>query len=108
MKPFELNDAMQIHDWTFLIGDYSFGVIEWPYRDGPECGFFFGRHLFDVPLSGAQTLAVFLALSVIIVTAAVILRVRHQRPNHALQRTRPSRPGCNRGVPRAGSLSLGR
>ena len=29
-------------------------------------------------------------------------------PNHALQRTRPSRPGCNRGVPRAGSLSLGR
>ena len=28
--------------------------------------------------------------------------------NHALQRTRPSRHGCNRGVPRAGSLSLGR
>ena len=28
--------------------------------------------------------------------------------NHALRRTRPSRPGCNRGVPRAGSLSLGR
>jgi len=29
-------------------------------------------------------------------------------PNHALQRTRPSRPGCNPRVPRAGSLSLGR
>ena len=29
-------------------------------------------------------------------------------PNHALQRTRPSRYGCNRGVPWAGSLSLGR
>jgi hypothetical protein len=29
-------------------------------------------------------------------------------PNHALQRTRPSRRGCNRSVPRAGSLSLGR
>ena len=29
-------------------------------------------------------------------------------PNHALQRTRPSRRGCNRGVPRAGTLSLGR
>jgi hypothetical protein len=29
-------------------------------------------------------------------------------PNHALQRTRPSRRGCNRGVPCAGSLSLGR
>ena len=28
--------------------------------------------------------------------------------NHALQRTRPSRHCCNRGVPRAGSLSLGR
>ena len=29
-------------------------------------------------------------------------------PNHALQRTRPSRPGCNPRVPGAGSLSLGR
>jgi hypothetical protein len=29
-----------------------------------------------------------------------------KRPNHALQRTRPSRPGCNRCVPCAGSLSL--
>ena len=29
-------------------------------------------------------------------------------PNHALQRTRPSRPGCNRTLSRAGSLSLGR
>ena len=28
-------------------------------------------------------------------------------PNHLLQRTRPSRRGCNRGVPWAGSLSLG-
>jgi len=28
--------------------------------------------------------------------------------NHALQRTRPERRGCNRCVPRAGSLSLGR
>ena len=26
-------------------------------------------------------------------------------PNHALQRTRPPRSDCNRGVPRAGSLS---
>jgi hypothetical protein len=31
-----------------------------------------------------------------------------QRPNHALQRTRPSRSGCNPRVSRAGSLSLGR
>jgi hypothetical protein len=31
-----------------------------------------------------------------------------QRPNHALQRTRPSRHCCNRGLPQAGSLSLGR
>ena len=30
------------------------------------------------------------------------------RPNHALQRTRRERCGCNRCVPRAGSLSLGR
>ena len=29
-------------------------------------------------------------------------------PDHTLQRTRPSRSGCNRGVPWAGSLSLGR
>ena len=28
--------------------------------------------------------------------------------NHALQRTRPSRPCCNRSVPRAGSLSFSR
>jgi hypothetical protein len=28
--------------------------------------------------------------------------------NHALQRTRHERRGCHRGVPRAGSLSLGR
>jgi hypothetical protein len=27
--------------------------------------------------------------------------------NHALQRTRPSRSGCNPRLPRAGSLSLG-
>jgi hypothetical protein len=31
-----------------------------------------------------------------------------QRPNRALQRTRLSRCGCNRGVPRTGSLILGR
>jgi hypothetical protein len=29
-------------------------------------------------------------------------------PNHALQRTRPSRPGCHPRLPRGGSLSLGR
>ncbi len=29
-------------------------------------------------------------------------------PNHALQRTRRERRGCNRRVPWAGSLSLGR
>src|SRR3989442_72087 len=29
-----------------------------------------------------------------------------ETPNHALQRTRPSRPGCNPRVPCAGSLSL--
>ena len=32
----------------------------------------------------------------------------HMRPNHALQRTRRERRGCNRCVPCAGSLSLGR
>jgi SAM-dependent methyltransferase len=32
----------------------------------------------------------------------------HKRPNHALQRTRPSRSGCNRTPSWAGSLSLGR
>jgi hypothetical protein len=31
-----------------------------------------------------------------------------ETPNHALQRTRPSRRGCNRSVPWTGSLSLGR
>ena len=31
-----------------------------------------------------------------------------RRPNHALQRTRPSRRGCNRTPSWAGSLSLGR
>ena len=33
---------------------------------------------------------------------------RLKRPNHALQRTRPSRRGCNRAPSWAGSLSLGR
>ena len=33
---------------------------------------------------------------------------RDRRPNHALQRTRPSRRGCNRTPSWAGSLSLGR
>ena len=32
----------------------------------------------------------------------------NRRPNHALQRTRRERRGCNRCVPCAGSLSLGR
>jgi hypothetical protein len=31
-----------------------------------------------------------------------------QMPNHALQRTRLERRGCNPSVPWAGSLSLGR
>jgi len=34
--------------------------------------------------------------------------VSHNAPNHARQRTRRERRGCNRSVPRAGSLSLGR
>jgi hypothetical protein len=34
--------------------------------------------------------------------------MRHTRPNHALQRTRRGRRGCNRCVPCAGSLSSGR
>jgi hypothetical protein len=33
---------------------------------------------------------------------------QRRTPNHALQRTRPSRYCCNRRVPWAGSLSLGR
>jgi hypothetical protein len=33
---------------------------------------------------------------------------RLKRPNHALQRTRPSHHCCHRSVPCAGSLSLGR
>ncbi len=36
------------------------------------------------------------------------LRDTKDAANHALQRTRRERRGCNRGVPRAGSLSLGR
>jgi len=32
--------------------------------------------------------------------------VRDETPNHALQRTRPSRPGCNRTRSWAGSLSF--
>ena len=35
------------------------------------------------------------------------MRDSHTSPNHALQRTRPSRPGCNPRVPWARSLSLG-
>lgn len=36
------------------------------------------------------------------------MRLTMLTPNHALQRTRRERRGCNRGVPRAESLSLGR
>jgi hypothetical protein len=46
--------------------------------------------------------------STIASTTSPMIYTRPQTPNHALQRTRPSRRGCNRGVPRAGSLSLGR
>ena len=43
----------------------------------------------------------------VIVSAWVwVRRVRAQRPNHPLQRTRPSRRGCNRSVSWAGSLSF--
>ena len=37
-----------------------------------------------------------------------IRQIKTKRPNHALQRTRPSRPGCNPTPSWAGSLSLGR
>jgi hypothetical protein len=42
------------------------------------------------------------------ITKIGLVSAMSQRPNHALQRTRPSRPGCNPGVAWAGSLSLGR
>jgi hypothetical protein len=38
----------------------------------------------------------------------LFLQTRWLWPNHALQRTRRGRRGCSRGVPCAGSLSLGR
>ena len=38
----------------------------------------------------------------------MICQFRHTRPNHALQRTRPSARGCNQTPLWAGSLSLGR
>ena len=42
-------------------------------------------------------------------TMEALTRFSNKRtPNHALQRTRPSRCGCNPRVPWAGSLSLGR
>lgn len=37
-----------------------------------------------------------------------VFQMRPRTPNHALQRTRPERRGCNPGIPWAGSLSLGR
>jgi hypothetical protein len=36
------------------------------------------------------------------------MRFSHQRPNHALQRTRREHRGCNHCLPCAESLSLGR
>jgi len=38
----------------------------------------------------------------------VYARLIMNRPNHALQRTRRERRGCNRRLPCAGSLSFGR
>ena len=38
----------------------------------------------------------------------VFLEERNMKANHALQRTRHVAVVCRRGVPRAGSLSLGR
>jgi hypothetical protein len=43
-----------------------------------------------------------------IATVSVTVETMTTPPNHALQRTRRERRGCNRGVPCAGSLSLGR
>jgi len=39
---------------------------------------------------------------------STLARLRLNKPNHLLQRIRRERRGCNRGVPWAGSLSLGR
>ena len=44
----------------------------------------------------------------LIVRAFMICQFGHTRPNHALQRTRPSPRGCNPTPSWAGSLSLGR
>ncbi len=44
----------------------------------------------------------------ILLSSACIFVFLGTRPNHVLQRTRRERRGCNRCVPSAGSLSLGR
>jgi hypothetical protein len=49
------------------------------------------------------------ALMRVYITGEMIIGCHNRKwANHALQRTRRGRRGCNRGVPCAGSLSLGR
>ena len=57
---------------------------------------------------GVGSVVAFSASFVCALPVVCLFRRFTQRPNHALQRTRPSRHCCNRGFPWAGSLSLGR
>ncbi len=84
-----------IGDWSILAG-FLVSVLVVKFWFDIK----FWRAFFAVFLYNAILIASFLLMD---------YGAKHlPRPNYALQRTRPSRSGCNPRAPRAGSLSLGR
>ena len=63
--------------------------------------------IFAIQMLTRLSSSLSLMIHLILISSARFLR-GERRPNHALQRTQPSRSGCNRAPSRAGSLSLGR
>ena len=96
-----------LHDWTVQLNGGTYGLAQMNNAD-PHCFVYFGTWITTLDFSPMTCVFCFARLLAGLVCAAEWLVCRPTRPNHALQRTRPSRHRCNRGVPRAGSLSLGR
>ena len=122
---FEANQRLE-RDWTIMVGTRRIGFLQYAHaRDlkGGKVLWVDSRspqnyqwlryttvHLgfTDFTTRGPAWLIATLVNAVPLIVAIVLVLWKRTRPNHALQRTRPSRPGCNRSAPRAGSLSLGR
>jgi len=66
------------HDWTVSLGGSHFGIVEWPFRGGAECGILFASHTLRVPFGVVPVAAALATLSLAIVIAALAFRGRHR------------------------------